>query len=147
MRGAILLGCVLVVGCGKPVDNGGGTSPPVEVTADRLYKDYQGNIATADAKYVGRTLKVSGRVLEVEKWGDGYAVGIETGPNIMPSGHQLKAAVVAAVSRDDAAKLKDFDEVTVEGRFAAQETDPGRMGGLLLKLDAARVTAHTPKKK
>lgn len=119
----------------------------MEVTAERLYTDYRGNVAAADAKYADKTLKVTGRVLEVEKWGDGYAVGIETGPNIMPNGQQLRAAVVASISREDAAKLKDFDTVTVEGHFTKQDADPSRMGGLALKLDRARVTAHTPQPK
>jgi hypothetical protein len=121
MRGLFVVAVmVTLVGCddgrrgGRGGGGGGGegeTVVEVEVAAERLFTDYHtGNPAAADAKYLGKTLRVSGRVLEVEQGtGGGYVIGIETGPNVMPSGQVLGAAVVAPMSaseRDAIAKIR-----------------------------------------
>jgi hypothetical protein len=124
------------------------SEPPVEVTAQKLYDEYRhGNVAAADGKYVGRTLRVTGRVLEVEQEQGGYGLGIETGPNVMIDGRVLRAAVVAALpaaDRQAVAAIRDFDTVVVEGYFGGREDGPGRMGGISLRLERAKLVRHHP---
>ena len=165
MRGVLLAAVAGLVGCGggsgKISDGGspgsGGptatrpaaTAPPaVAVTAMDLYTAYRdGNPAAADAKYLGKTLRVSGTVLDIEQGpGDGYTVGFDTGPNVVASGVALKAAVAAplpASERAAAAKMRFRDEVTVVGRCEGKRESSRRMGGILIPLADARVVSHT----
>ena len=46
----------------QSVDTPKSTAPPINVSAYRLFADYQGNEVSADAKYKGRILLVSGTV-------------------------------------------------------------------------------------
>lgn len=146
-----------LVGCGGGREAGGDDAKPapkgeeVAVTAETLYLAYRdGNPAAADAKYLNKTLRVSGRVLEIEQGpGGGYTIGFETGPNVVASGVKLKAAVVAplpASARDEAAKMRFRDEVVVVGKFTGKEKGKERMGGLRLPLADAKIVSHTPKK-
>jgi hypothetical protein len=121
----------------------------VETTAEELYKAYRsGNPAAADAKYLDKTLRLKGRVLEVEQAeGGGYVLGIDTGPNVMIDGQRMKAAVVvafAASERETLGRMKQFDAVVVLGRFTGKESDRRRMGGIRLPLAGARIVSHGP---
>lgn len=142
----------VLAGCGKEGGGGGGGSPAVKVSAEKLFGDYRDNVAGADAKYLDKTLRVTGKVqANVEKTGDGrYAVGLVTAPNVMPSGQVLSASVVAlfpASARDDLGKIRDWDEVAVTGKCAGSKSAGGNVGGIVIYITDASLAAHTPYRK
>lgn len=122
----------------------------LNVTAEQLYLEYRdGNPAQADAKYQGKVLRVSGRVLAVEQNVDGYILGLETGPNVVASGVELRAAVVAPFPRSQQstlAKMKLFDDVVVVGECLGKTTARGRMGGIQITIANAHVDQYSPRK-
>jgi hypothetical protein len=124
----------------------------VEVSAMKLWEDYRANVAAADAKYLDKKLRVTGRVLSeyIEQSPAGYAVGLETGPHVMIDGRVLKAGVVAECPTSERAavgQLKDFDGLAIVGRCEGMKKAPGRMGGIKITLTGATIAAHTPRKK
>ena len=54
--------------------------PPIEITSEQLYKEYEANEVAADQKYKNRTLKVVGTIRDIGKSiGDKPYVSLSTG--------------------------------------------------------------------
>lgn len=45
----------------------GFVNPPIEVTATNLYNEYQSNVVSADQKYKGKTIRLSGKINQIGK--------------------------------------------------------------------------------
>jgi hypothetical protein len=57
-------------------------TPPLAVTAPQLYRDYHRNEVSADTKYRGKTLAVTGRVTGINKdFTDGVYLTLDNGDN------------------------------------------------------------------
>jgi hypothetical protein len=150
MRTVVIGLVVLAVGCGRNDGGGGGgsSSPTVDVSALTLFQDYKDNVAAADAKYLNKTIRVSGKVLgNVEKVDGGYAVGFETAPHVMPSGRVLSSPVVAifpSSRRDEVSKLRDVDQIVVLGKCTGNDSASGHVGGIKITITGARLESHKP---
>jgi hypothetical protein len=139
----------------------------INVTAKEIFDDYSDtfsnrNVAQADAKYLDKSLRITGKVLKIEKVGSNYWVGFETGPNVIPVGSSfgspgssfensnvivLKAGIVAEIPESDreiVAKIKEFDTITIVGVCQGKKSDRDRMGKILVLLKNSTVEAHTP---
>jgi hypothetical protein len=153
MRTTVLLALVAACGCAKKPDATGtdrdkGTpaaGDAIEVTAAKLWADYRDDPAAADARYLDKKLRVSGRVRGIETAAGGHGVGIETGPAAAGDG-RAKAAVVAECDPRSALGLRDSDEVVVVGHCEGVIDAPGRVGGIKVTLRDAAVVSRTPRK-
>jgi hypothetical protein len=66
---------------------------PVPVTATQLFSDYQANEVSADEKYKGKTLLVSGSVSDIKKdFTDNVIVHLRTANQFMPVDARLEDA-------------------------------------------------------
>jgi hypothetical protein len=157
MRVVVLLLAVVLASCGRKKDaegepDGKPGSGVVEVEAQTLYHDYRDKVASADAKYLNKTLRIKGRFLDpVEQTKGGtYAVGFETGPHVIPSGAGsmvLKPAILCYCSTDQREKigaLKFYDEMVIVGNCQGRKSSSGRMGGIQIMIDDARLISHVP---
>ena len=155
MRWVYLIVLTVVAGCGGKRDTGGTEpaapppAPEVTVTGEQLYRDYlDGKLDPVNAKYLGKYVKVRGRVHAVEEVAGGFLVGVETGPNAIGGGVERKAAVVGVVStaaKDAVSQLKSGDEIVLIGKCTGKEADDTRRGGVKIALTDARIEAHYPR--
>lgn len=88
---------------------------PVKVEAKRLLKDFEENEATADGKYAGKTLQVSGEVnkVDTEIWDDEqYVVQVNGGGD-----WDFLTVNCNDQSQSDVASIKKGQDITVVGKF------------------------------
>jgi hypothetical protein len=160
MRQALLVGLLASIGCNR--------TPPeaVVVGAEDLFAEYQKDSASADKKYRGALLRVTGRIRgwrSAPRPGsihNNYIVDFEAGPDPDSGKRTLLVPVVAVVPpekqpgsslyRGNQSKkewnLLDFDRgdiVTVVGRCRGREDDADHAGGFRVVLDDATVVAYT----
>ncbi len=101
-----LTNCTLVKKLDKPAEG-----PPVIVTAEVLAKAYEGNVVAADAKYKGKFLEVTGKVLRVGKRPPGkIAVEIGTEERLM-----LVCDFLAKEGQAQLAAVEVGDTVVIRG--------------------------------
>lgn len=82
----------------------------VLVTATQLFNDYQGNEVSADDKYKGKTLLVSGNVAEVKKdFTDSIIIGLRSPNQFMPIDAHVEdseKSKAGRLNKGDAVKLR-----------------------------------------
>ena len=88
------------------------TPPPIEITSEHLYKEYDANEVAADQLYKNRTLKVSGTVRSINKAiGDAPYVNLATGR----WSHQVVVYFPETLYDDKLATYKKGDRIEVTG--------------------------------
>jgi hypothetical protein len=110
----------LTVGCEVPEDGGSSGSkasskPDVSVDAKKILKEFEENEASADGKYKGKTLEVSGVVDKVDTEildEDEYSVQIGGGTDF-----ELITVNCNDQSSKDVSKIKKGQKITVIGAF------------------------------
>jgi hypothetical protein len=63
----------------KPHENIAAAKTDARVTAEQLYADYEADQAAADAKYLGKTIAVTGVIKEISNEGDHVKIILQTG--------------------------------------------------------------------
>jgi hypothetical protein len=127
---ALLALTLTLVGCQKtkPPAPAGPTAPAATVKAGDLLKEYGSNAVAADAKYKDKLLQVTGKAGQVQKLPVvGTAVMTVYGEDSGDAGMSGVQAFMADSAKDDVAKIKEGDAITVQGTC-----DSGTMGQVKL---------------
>jgi len=108
-------GCVLFFGS----DKGGEIDEDdvdLKVSAPKLYSDYDSNEVSADSKYKGKTLEVTGSVIDVSKGlFDSVYIALDQGGAM--GGHVgMVHCYLTDDSEEEAGKLKKGQRVTIRGK-------------------------------
>jgi hypothetical protein len=112
---------VCVAGCQKVE-----TAPPaplkpeMKVKADELLKAFSGNAVAAEAKYKGKVLAVSGKFGSAQK-APIYGFAVQLIPDDAPDVNTSNVlCMILESAKDDVAKLKENDPITVVGMCDGQ---------------------------
>lgn len=94
----------------KPHASAAGVTAAVTIDADSLYHQYQQDEHSADAKYMGKVIEVSGKLSEVQHSGNAEIWILNT----QPSGGGINCQLFAGEKPEATPKVGDA--VTIKGR-------------------------------
>jgi len=94
----------------KPHQSAAGESADVSINADTLYHQYQADEHTADQKYMGKVISVTGRLTEIQHNGNSTIWILST----QPGGGGINCQLFTGTKVDP--EPKTGDAVTIKGR-------------------------------
>jgi len=94
----------------KPHRSAAGEDAAVTISADTLYHQYQADEHSADQKYMGKVISVTGRLTEIQHSGNSVIWILST----QPGGGGVNCQLFAGTKVDP--EPKTGDSVTVKGR-------------------------------
>ena len=95
----------------KPHRSAAGVSPDLTIAADSLYHQYQRDERSSDQRFMGKVLKVSGHLAEIQRSGN-TEIWILAGEAGAPGGINCQLFAGTTVDHEP----KPGDAVTVKGR-------------------------------
>jgi tRNA_anti-like len=119
----------------------------VKVTPQELEHVFATNAALADQKYVGHEIEVTGKVTQVTSETAGRGKGRTTYELRLPrTGYVSLSALFDASQRDELAKLKAGDSVTIRGRCSSptygKEAGQQRQSAVVIHLMQSRIVTN-----